>query len=326
MKKIHLLAVGGTIASVSSDPLSCTNYKTILNGEAVLGTLGRDKLTDVADVTVEDIIRLDSASLTVEHWLTLARRVSEVLEECDGVVITHGTDTMEETAYFLNLCVKSSKPVILTGSMRPAAAISSDAALNLYNAIVAAASDKLHNCGVLVAMNGVLVSARDARKIHPTRPDAFTPIEMGAIGSITDSVVELNYRSAKRHTIDSEFDCRTIQTLPEVRILYAYADAPADWFDQCLEKGVSGIIIAGVGNGNLSTSWKRKVEELKGRITIVRCTRANGLVNRNGSQDDDTLGTVSGGNLPAQKARILLMFALGAELPLAEIQRVFEEY
>ena len=175
-------------------------------------------------------------------------------------------------------------------------------------------------------MNGVLASARDARKIHPTRPDAFTSIEMGAIGSITDSVVELNYRSAKRHTFDSEFDCRTIPTLPEVRVLYAYADAPADWFDQCVGKGVSGIVIAGVGNGNLSSSWKRKVEELKGRITIVRCTRANGLVNRNGSQDDDTLGTVSGGNLPAQKARILLSFALAAKLSLPEIQRVFEEY
>ena len=326
MKKIHLLAVGGTIASVSGDPLSCTNYKTVLNGEAVLATLGREKIADVAEVTVEDIIRLDSASLTVEHWLTLARRVSEVLESCDGVVITHGTDTMEETAYFLNLCVKSSKPVILTGSMRPASAISSDAALNLYNAIIAAASDKLHNCGVLISMNGVLTSARDARKIHPTRPDAFTPIEMGTIGTVTDSVVELNYRSAKRHTFDSEFDCRTIQSLPEVRVLYAYADAPADWFDQCVDKGVSGIVIAGVGNGNLSSAWKRKVEELKGKITVVRCTRTNGFVNRNGSQDDDALGTVSGGNLPAQKARILLMFARGAGLPLAEIQRVFGEY
>lgn len=326
MKKIHILAVGGTIASVSSDPLSCTNYKTILNGEDVLATLGREKLSGIAEVTVEDIIRLDSASLTVGNWLTLAKRVSEVLESCDGVVITHGTDTMEETAYFLNLCVKSAKPVVLTGSMRPASAISSDAALNLYNAIVAAASDKLHNCGVMIAMNGVISAARDSRKIHPTRPDAFTPVEMGCIATVTDSVVELFYRSAKRHTIGSEFDCRNYETLPEVRVLYAYADAPADWFDQCVAKNVSGIVIAGVGNGNLSSAWKRKVEELKGRITIVRCTRTNGFVNFNGSQDDDALGTVCGGNLSGQKARILLMFALSAKLPLAEIRRVFEQY
>ena len=218
MKKIHILAVGGTIASVSSDPLSCTNYRTILNGEEVLNLLGRDKLAGFADVTLEDIIRLDSASLSVEHWLTLARRTAEVLENCDGVVITHGTDTMEETAYFLNLCVKSAKPVIITGSMRPASAFSSDAALNLYNAVVAAASDKLENCGVQIAMNGTLYAAREARKVHPTRPDAFTAVEMGATGFITDSVVELYYRSAKRHTVNSEFDCRTIEKMPEVRV------------------------------------------------------------------------------------------------------------
>lgn len=326
MKKIHLLAVGGTIASISADPLSCTNYKTVLNAGEVLEILGRDKLSGVAEVTTEDIIRLDSASLTAEHWLTLARRVSEVLEICDGVVITHGTDTMEETAYFLNLCVKSRKPVILTGSMRPASAVSSDAALNIYNAVCAAASGKLDGCGVLVGMNGVFTAARDARKIHPTRPDAFTAVEMGSVATITDSVTELYYRPARRHTAESIFDCRTIQNLPEVRILYAYADAPADWFDHCLAQGVSGIIIAGVGNGNLSGAWKQKCAELKGKVVIVRCTRANGYVNRNGSQDDDALGTVCGGNLSAQKARILLMFALASGLTATEIQRVFEQY
>ena len=326
MKKIHLLAVGGTIASVSSNPLSCTNYKTVLNAEEVLAALGRDKLSGIAEVTTEDIIRKDSASLTANNWLTLARRTSEVLENCDGVVITHGTDTMEETAYFLNLCVKSRKPVILTGSMRPASAVSSDAALNIYNAIAGAASGKLDNCGVLIGMNGVFTAARDARKIHLTRPDAFTAVEMGTIASITDGVTELYYRPERCHTINSRFDCRSITTLPEVRILYAYADAPADWFDHCLERNVSGIVIAGVGNGNLSSVWREKVAALKGKITIVRCTRANGHVNRNGSQDDDALGTICGGNLPAQKARILLMFALASGLSTAEIQQIFDQY
>ena len=326
MKKIHLLAVGGTIASVSSDPLSCTNYKTVLNGEEVLATLGREKVSGIAEVTTEDILRLDSASLTPANWLTLAKRVSEVLEDCDGVVITHGTDTMEETAYFLNLCVKSSKPVILTGSMRPASAVSSDAALNIYNAICGAASGKLDNCGVLIAMNGVFVAARDSRKIHPTRPDAFTAVEMGTVATITDGNVELFYRTAKRHTADSRFDCRDLTDLPEVRILYAYAGAPDDWFDLCLAKSAAGIVIAGVGNGNLSSSWKRKVESLKGKIAIVRCTRTNGPVNRNGSQNDDAMGTICGGNLSAQKARILLMFALAQNLPTGGIQQIFDEY
>ena len=326
MKKIHILAIGGTVASVSDDPLSCTNYRTVLCGEEVLATLGREKVSGIADVTVEDIIKLDSASLTVEHWLTLARRVTEVLKECDGVVITHGTDTMEETAYFLNLCVKSSKPVVITGAMRPASAISADGALNIYNSIVAAASGKLEDCGTVICMNGMLVSARDARKIHPTRPDAFTPVEMGALGCVTDGTVELYYRSARRHTVNSEFDCMKYDTLPEVRVLYAYAGAPDDWFDMCVEKNAAGIVIAGVGNGNLSTSWQKRVKELAGKVTIVRCTRTNGFVNRNGSQDDDDMQTVCGGNLSAQKARILLMFALAEKLPLAKIQQVFDQY
>ena len=326
MKKVHLLAVGGTIASVSADPLSCTNYQTVLKGEEVLAVLGRDKIAGIAEVSTEDILRLDSASLTPEHWLTLAKRVSEVLDTCDAVVITHGTDTMEETAYFLNLCVKSTKPVILTGSMRPASAVSSDAALNIYNAITGAVSGKLDNCGVLIAMNGMFVSARDSRKIHPTRPDAFTAVEMGTVAAVTDGTVELFYRTAKRHTAESCFDCRNIISLPEVRILYAYAGAPDDWFDLCLAKDVSGIVIAGVGNGNLSSSWKKKVTELKDKITIVRCTRTNGFVNRNGSQDDDALGTICGGSLSAQKARILLMFALAHGSSAAEIQQIFDQY
>lgn len=326
MKKIHLLAIGGTIASVSSDPLSCTTYKTILSGEEVVAALGRDKIADKVELTVEDIIRMDSASLSVEHWLTLAKRVSEVLEECDGVVITHGTDTMEETAYFLNLCVKSPKPVIVTGAMRPASAVSADGALNIYNSIIAAASGKLENCGAMICMNGMLISAREGRKIHPTRPDAFTPVEMGALGCVTDGYTELFYRSVKRHTADSEFDCRNYVTLPEVRVLYAYAGAPDDWFDLCVEKGVPGVVISGVGNGNLSKLWQRRVAELSSKITFVRCTRTNGFVNRNGSQDDDGMRIVCGGALSAQKARILLMFALAEKLPLTEIQRVFDQY
>ena len=169
-------------------------------------------------------------------------------------------------------------------------------------------------------------AAREARKVHPTRPDAFTAVEMGATGFITDSVVELYYRSAKRHTVNSEFDCRTIEKMPEVRVLYGYADAPADWFDLCLEKNVSGIVISGVGNGNLSTAWQARVDELKEKIIFVRCTRANGYVNRNGSQNDDELMTICGGNLSGQKARILLMFALNAGLSRPEIQRVFDQY
>ena len=329
MKKVVLITIGGTIASVSENPLSTTTYHTPpLTGEELLQLFGgREKLPGIT-VEVDDFMKKDSASLTPANWLELAKRTTRHLEKSDvsGVVITHGTDTMEESAYFLNLSVPSRKPVVFTGAMRPASAVSCDGGLNLYNALIAAASDKLTGCGVTICMNGSICSARDARKIHPTRPDAFTAVEMGAIGCVTDKVVEIYYHSSRRHTDKSEFDCRKIETLPDVRILYAYAGAPEDVFDHHLRAGAQGLVIAAVGNGNLSQSWAAKVKEYAPKLPVVRCTRANGTVNRNGSQCDDALKTIAGGNLPAQKARILLMFALAAKLDNDGIQRCFDKY
>lgn len=329
MKKVVLITIGGTIASVSDNPLSTTTYHTPpLTGEELLQLFGgREKLPDI-HVEVDDFMKKDSASLTPANWLALAQRTTMHLakSDVDGVVITHGTDTMEESAYFLNLSIPSCKPVVFTGAMRPASAVSCDGGLNLYNSLIAAASDKLTGCGVTICMNGTICSARDTRKIHPTRPDAFTAVEMGALGNVTDNVVEIYYHSARKHTYNSEFDCRKIELLPEVRILYAYAGAPADSFDHHINAGAQGLVIAAVGNGNLSSSWAEKVKAYAPLLPVVRCTRANGFVNRNGSQCDESIKSIAGGNLPAQKARILLMFALAAKLDNAGIQRCFNEY
>lgn len=330
MKKIVLITIGGTIASSSDDPLSTTNYQTPpLPGEVLMMLFGgAESLAETAEVEIDDFMAKDSASLTPENWLALAKRTAMHLDKADvdAVVITHGTDTMEESAYFLNLCVKSSKPVVFTGAMRPASAVSCDGGLNLYNSIIAAASGKLDGSGVTVCMNGVIVSARDARKIHPTRPDAFTPVEMGAIGCVTDGNVEVYYKSCRRHTAESEFDCRNIDELPDVRIIFGYAGAPDDIFDHHVAAGCKGLVIAGVGNGNLSASHYAKVKSLAGQLPIVRCTRTNGFVNRGGSQEDDLLGTVAGGNLSAQKARILLMFALHVKADKSAMQQIFDTY
>ena len=327
MKKIVLLTIGGTIASISDDPMSTTNYHTPpLPGEVLLRMFDADEvLKERVDVEVDDFMAMDSASLTPENWLQLAKRTAYHLAkpEVDGIVITHGTDTMEESAYFLNLCVRSSKPVVFTGAMRPASAVSCDGGLNLYNAIAAAASGKLDSLGVTICMNGVIVAAREARKIHPTRPDAFTPVEMGALGCVTDGVVEIYYKSARKHTFNSDFDCCEIDSLPDVRIIYGYAGAPDDIFDHHISCGAKGLVIAGVGNGNLSKSHLQKVRQLAQTVPVVRCTRANGTVNANGSQDDDVLGTIAGGNLSAQKARILLMFAIQSKKNTAQL---FAEY
>ena len=327
MKKIAVLAIGGTISSRSDDPLSTTNYAPVLSAEELTAELLSYCSAANIELFTEDIFKIDSASLSPRQWLQMAQRTQELLDgDFDGVVITHGTDTMEESAYFLNLCVKSDKPVIFTGAMRPASALSADGPLNLYQAITAAASDVLRGCGVLVEMNGVLIAARDARKIHPTRTDAFTPVEMGKIGSITDGHIELFYIPAKCHTINSEFDCCRIKELPEVGVLYAYAGAPEELLDLCETRNMAGIVIAGVGNGNISTSWYSRAAELAKKMAVVRCTRANGFVNHNGSQNDDADGFISGGTLSAQKARILLMFAMANGYTGKRIQEVFDRY
>ena len=179
----------------------------------------------------------------------------------------------------------------------------------------------------MILMNGTLVAAREACKIQPVRPDAFTPREMGAVGCVADGKVEMFYRSLKAHTVNTPFDAAEITALPKVDILYAYAGAEPEQLDDCVKRGAKGITIACVGNGNLRPVWRERIRELaKHGITVVRCSRANGFVNRNGAQDDDTLGTISGGNLSAQKARILLMLALTKTTVPAEIQEFFDRF
>ena len=327
MRHIHVLAIGGTIASRAADPVICTTYAPLLSAADLVETLPSMRET-VANVTCEDFLKIDSASLTGDHWLSMARRIDELLAgDVDGVVVTHGTDTMEETAYFLSLTVKSTKPVILTGAMRPASSMSADGPLNLYQAIQAAASDAAKGAGAMILMNGTLIAAREACKIQPVRPDAFTPREMGAVGCVADGKVEIFYRSLKAHTVDTPFNATEITSLPKVDVLYAYAGAEPEQLDDCVKRGAKGIAIACVGNGNLRPVWRDRIRKLaKLGIMVVRCSRANGFVNRNGAQDDDALGTISGGNLSAQKARILLMLALSKTTDPAEIQEFFDRF
>lgn len=326
MRHVHVLAIGGTIASRAANPVICTTYAPLLSGADLVEALPGPEAA--ARVTSEDFLKIDSASLTGDHWLAMARRVDELLAgDVDGVVITHGTDTMEETAYFLSLCVKSVKPVILTGAMRPASSMSADGPLNLYQAIQAAASDKTRGAGAMILMNGTLIAAREACKIQPVRPDAFTPREMGAVGCVADGHVEMFYMSLKKHTVDTPFDAAKISFLPKVDVLYAYAGAEPEQLDDCVKRGAKGIAIACVGNGNLRPVWRDRIRELSREgVMVVRCSRANGFVNRNGAQDDDALGTVSGGNLSAQKARILLMLALSQTGDPAVVQEYFDRF
>lgn len=326
MRHVHVLAIGGTIASRADDPAICTTYAPVLGAADLIASLPHPET--VAQVTGEDFFKIDSASLTAGHWLQLARRVTELLSgDVDGVVVTHGTDTMEETAYFLNLTVRSRKPVILTGAMRPASAVSADGPINLLQAVQAAASEKTVGFGAMILMNGTLIAARESCKVQPVRPDAFTPREMGAVGCVSDGRVEMFYRSTRAHTVDTAFDPFAQDDLPNVEVLYGFAGADPAMLDDCVKRGAAGIAMACVGNGNLRPVWRDRIAELaKQGLVVVRCSRANGFVNRNGAQNDDELGTVAGGNLSAQKARILLMLALAQTRDPKEIQKFFDRY
>ena len=286
-------------------------------------------LPEGIDCTAEDLFRIESSGITAPEWLTLARRINTLLAspECDGVVVTHGTDTMEESAFFLHLTVESPKPVILTGAMRPATSLSADGPLNLYQAIISAASPECRELGTLVLMNGVLSSAREVRKINPVRTDAFTPVEMGAVGSVDENQVHIFYRSCRRYPFFTAAETAGTTGLPDVRTAFVHAGADAGILHYFADQGAAGIVIAGVGNGNISAAWRKAAAEVSAAgIMIVRTSRANGFVNRNGAVCDDELGTIAAGNLSPQKARILLMLALSRRLSAAEIQQIFDNY
>ena len=198
--KVVILATGGTIVSSGASATQMTGYS--IQGLGVEDLLSAvPMLADVADVEAAQVSNIDSSSMTSEVWLKLANAVEEALrrEDVSGVVITHGTDTMEETAFFLNLVVKSEKPVVLTGAMRPATALSAEGPLNLLNAVRIAADPKAAGRGVLIALNDVIVSARDATKTHPTNVATFRGPDLGMLGMIAGTHIEWIARSEKPH-------------------------------------------------------------------------------------------------------------------------------
>jgi L-asparaginase len=282
----------------------------------------------LARISGEQVANIDSADITDAILTGLAQRVNAILgtSEVDGVVITHGTDTMEETAYFLNLVIESNKPVVITGSMRPATAISADGPLNLYHAVLLAASPRAQGKGVLVAMNEKIHGARDVTKTHTTNVDTFRSPESGCLGYIVDTKITFDRVSLKRHTTRSEFHFRGIETLPRVDILYGHGNDSRDLVDAAVKAGARGIIHAGVGNGGVfPVTYQALTDGRKKGVVVVRSTRVgSGPVTP--SSDDERDGILTSNTLNPQKARILLMLALTRTGDLKDIQRMFNEY
>jgi L-asparaginase type II len=329
LANVSILATGGTIAGTGATSTTTVGYTAATVGVQTL-IKAVPEITRVANVTGEQVFQIASENMGNEHWLMLAKRVNALLAQpnVDGIVITHGTDTLEETAYFLNLVVKSRKPVVLVGSMRPSTALSADGPINLYNAVVLAASAEAAGRGVLVAMNDQINAARDVTKTNTTTADTFRSSDLGALGYIQGGKPFFYRQSLRRHTLDTEFDISTLEALPQVDVAYAYANVGPVAVNALVAAGARGLVHAGVGNGSLPVKVKPALQAArKNGVIVVRASRVGlGIVARNGEANDDELDFVVSDTLSPQKARILLMLALTRTDSTTDIQRMFHTY
>jgi L-asparaginase len=330
LPRVVVLATGGTIAAVGSSPTDLANYKSgVLPGSELLAAVPQVK--QFAEVRVEQVFNVASFDLSIADWLILAKRINELFAtdpRLAGIVVTHGTSTLEETAYFLNLTVKHDRPVVLVGSMRPATAISADGPLNLLNAVRTAASPDAVNKGVLVVMNDEINAARDVTKTNTFRVETFRSPELGLLGYVDADEVAFYRTSSRRHTKATEFDISTLTALPKVDIVHSYIDPDVAAVDTLVQRGTKGIVFVGTGAGSLAEMYRATIERLlrtANRPAFVIASRVgNGRVI--GRTEYDKLGLVPADNLNPQKARILLMLALTKTTDEREIRRMFREY
>ncbi|OEZ59934.1 type II asparaginase [Duganella sp. HH105] len=326
---VTILATGGTIAGSGATSTTTVGYTAATVGvDRLIAAV--PELAKVAQVKGEQVFQIASENMSNEHWLTLAKRVNTLLaqSDVDGIVITHGTDTLEETAYFLDLVVKSRKPVVLVGAMRPGTALSADGPINLYNAVLLAASKEAVGKGVLVAMNDQIHGARDVTKTNTSTPDSFKTPELGMLGYFQGNKPYFYHASTRKHTADTEFDISKLDALPQVDIVYGYANVNPVALNALVGAGAKGIIHAGVGDGSLASKVVPSLTAARKQgVLIVRSARVGqGIVARNGEANDDELDFVVSDTLNPQKARILLMLALTKTSDSKEIQRMFYTY
>ncbi len=323
---IALLATGGTIAGSGVDA-SLGSYKS---GELGVKELLKaiPSLNKIARIQGEQVSNIGSQDMNEEIWFKLAKRAQELLEDSriQGIVITHGTDTLEESAYFLNLVLRSTKPVVLVGAMRNASSLSADGALNLYNAVSVAVNEKSANKGVLVVMDDTIFSAREAIKTHTTHTSTFKALNSGAIGSVYYGKVRYYMQPLRKHTTESEFSILELKTpLPKVDIIYTHVGMTPDLFQASLKSHAKGVVIAGVGNGNVSAGFLKAMQEASQMgVVIVRSSRVGSGEITSGEIDDKAF--ITSDNLNPQKARVLLQLALTKTNNKEKIQEMFEEY
>ena len=325
-KRIIILATGGTIAGSgeSSTKAAYTAGKVpiddLLNAVPQIHNYGK--------ITGEQIASIGSQDMNIATWLKLSKRINEIFknDEADAVIVTHGTDTQGETAYFLDLTIASDKPVVLVGAMRPSTALSQDGNRNLLDAVVVAAAPESETRGVVVAMDEKVFDGRDVTKTSTTNLETFQSQNFGPIGLIYDGKVKYYYQSLRNPA--KKFDVSKLTSLPQVEIVYGYADASPNSVYCVSNSGPKGIVYAGMGNGNFNAPvGKALAEAAKKGIMVCRSSRAgSGRTTLDNEVNDAELGFIVSDDLNPQKARILLMLSLTQTSDRAKIQQNFFDY
>ena len=329
--RVYLIGTGGSISFVGDFRTDYINYSyrnRHLTIEQMLDNIPEAR--EFADILPEQLVNVGSANITPAHWLQLARRINDIFAldaQAAGVAVTHGTATLEETAYFLNLTVKDRRPVVVTGAMRPPTGMGTDSDINLLDCIRVAAAPQSAGRGVLTVLNNEIQAARDVTKSNSYRLETFRSGELGCLGYADSDEEVVFYRSpARTHTADTEFDVAALEQLPRVDIAYAYAGADGLVVNALAEGGTAGIVAAGLGGGSSSPEFMAALKKARERgIPVVIATHTgNGRVMRTRRFVED--GYIAADNLAPKKARILLMLALTKTEDSGEIQRMMLEY
>ncbi|WP_240975221.1 asparaginase [Paraburkholderia aromaticivorans] len=324
LSRVAVLATGGTIAG-QADTRAANAYNAGAVGaqQLVQAVPGIEKL---AHLSTEQVASIGSQDMNDKVWFALARRIQQIFDrnEADAVVITHGTDTLEETAFFLDSVLRTDKPVVLVGSMRPSTAISADGPSNLYEAVEVAANNRSRGRGVMIVLDDKIQAARWTTKTNTTSVETFVSPTTGPIGFVDPASVR--FVTAAAPGSGAKYALPSGDQLPRVEIVYAHSNMDALQIDNAITNGAKGIVLAGVGDGNTSKEALDALERAAQKgIVVVRSTRVgSGFVNRNVEVNDDKSGFVVSLDLNPQKARILtqLLIANGITSP-AQVQQAF---
>ena len=328
LPKIAILGTGGTIAGTGDSKTGVSYTAGKLSVDSLVESVpGLNKL---AVLTEENVANVPSQDMNDAVWFKLANRVNELLKDSsvDGIVITHGTDTMEETAYFLALVISTDKPIILTGAMRPPTSLSPDGPINIYNSVAVAASPASIGKGVLIVMDGRIFDARDVTKTNTTNVATFKAPNIGPLGLVDYDNIQYYTKSTKRQTTTSQFDITKIKKLPAVCIIYEAEGGAAPLIEAAVKFGYKGIVVAGVGDGNMPKKDENLlIEAVKNGIAVVISSRTGtGCVQTDAEIKNTKFNLITANDLNPQKARILLRVALTQTNLYKELQKIFNQY